>query len=238
MTAHPATPRSNHSRKLGEFAHLAFPDRDAFTHRGRWRELFKARIGKGFDGRIILEVGCADAAFLSRIAAKFPATAFVGLDWKFKSVYDAAARVTTLGLQNVLLIRGRGQDIARIFRAREIDEIWIFHPDPCDRDVELKNRLISEPFLIDAHATLKDRHTTLCLKTDHSGYYQHVLDLFASPTPTKHFKIKINSPDYWNDHAALSRTSTQRFWGERTTFEQRFIKKRCAIYYVEMEKKP
>ncbi|MBC8108682.1 MAG: hypothetical protein H7Z14_19015 [Anaerolineae bacterium] len=269
MTAPAKTPRSIYANKLGEYPQIAFADRDAFAHRGRWREFFSDRIGRSFDRRIIFEIGCSDAAFLSRIAGKFPNASFVGLDWKFKSLYDAAARVTTLGLRNVALIRGRGQDIGKLFSPREVDEIWIFHPDPCDRDVELKNRLISEPFLLDAHHALRDRKSPLCLKTDHPGYYQWMLSLLGMPQPAwfaaprtasaprlrvndlmkaedhpspsesirKRFVARVNSADYWSDPAALSQTSYQMVAGERSTYEERFVRKRFPIYHVELQKK-
>jgi tRNA G46 methylase TrmB len=183
MTTRPTAPRSIYAGRLGEFPQLAFADHEAFAHRDRWREFFGARIGNAFDQRIIFEIGCSDGDFLSRIAAKFPTTAFIGLDWKFKSLHDAAARVTAMGLQNVALIRGRGQDIGRLFALREVDEIWVFHPDPCDRDVEMKNRLIAEPFLFDAHQVLRDGTSHVCLKTDHPGYYQWTLSLLGLPQP-------------------------------------------------------
>lgn len=185
MTIRPTTPRSVYAIKLGEFSHVAFSDRDAFARRGQWREFFHERIGRQFDQRIVFEIGCSDCAFLGGIAGKFSQTAFIGLDWKFKSLYDAAARVTALGLHNVALVRGRGQDISRLFAPCEVNEIWIFHPDPCHREIELKNRLIAEPFLMDAHQALKDRGSSLCLKTDHSGYYQWILSLLGLPQPAR-----------------------------------------------------
>jgi tRNA G46 methylase TrmB len=168
---------------LREFPEIVFDDQTAANRRGRWREWFAARIGPVFDGRLIFEVGCFNAEYLARIAAKHPQTAFVGLDWKFKAMFEGASRVAEMGLRNVALLRGRGQDIGRILAEGEVDEIWVFHPDPCDRDVELKNRLISESFLKNAHEVLRDENSVLALKTDHPGYYQWVLALFGLPEP-------------------------------------------------------
>lgn len=175
--------RSVYADRLRAFPAIAFADEAAFGHRGRWADFFRQRIGPGFDGRIVLEVGCSDAALLSSIAARHPATGFVGLDWKCKALHDGAGRVADLGLDNVALLRGRGQDVLRIFADGEVDEVWVFHPDPCDRDVELKNRLIAEPFLLDVHRVLRDGRSVLSLKTDHPGYYQWVLGLFGLPEP-------------------------------------------------------
>ena len=175
--------RSIYGQKLHEFAEFTFGDQGVFQHRGEWRRFFQERIGPSFDGRVILEIGCFDAAYLSRIAANHPHTAFVGLDWKCKALYDGGQRIAALGQRNIALLRARGQDLLKIFAPLEVNEIWVFHPDPCARDVELKNRLLAEPFLMDVHQVLADSASTLSLKTDHPGYYQWVLALFGLPEP-------------------------------------------------------
>jgi tRNA G46 methylase TrmB len=178
-----SAPRSIYAAKLLEFSDLACAGDAAFDRRRRWHAFFRDRIGPAHTGRLVFEVGCSDADFLSRVAAKHPDTAFVGLDWKCKAIYDAAARVTRLGLPNVALIRGRAQDVLRIFGPGELDEVWVFHPDPCDKPAELRNRLIAEPFLVDVHGVLRDETSTLTLKTDHPGYYQWTLALLGLPEP-------------------------------------------------------
>ena len=59
---------------------------------------------------MIFEVGCSEGDALCETAARFPNTAFVGLDWKDKSLYLAATRVAERGLANVMLLRGRAQE--------------------------------------------------------------------------------------------------------------------------------
>lgn len=183
MNSAQTTRRSAYASRLSAFAEFVFDDVAAFAHRGEWRAFFSQRIGLDFKGRIIFDVGCADAGYLARIAAKHPTTAFIGLDWKYKAVHDGASRIAADGLKNVVLLRGRAQDVRKIFGDGEVDDIWVFHPEPCDRAAELQNRLISQPFLIDVHAVLRDAESRLCLKTDHLGYYQWVLALFGLPEP-------------------------------------------------------
>jgi tRNA G46 methylase TrmB len=256
------TRRNPYADRLHEFAAFAFGDDAAFANRGRWAAWFRERIGPAFGGRVVFEIGCADAEFLTRVAAKHPGTAFVGLDWKAGSLYLGAARVAGLGLANVALLRGRAQDVRRFFADGEVDETWLFHPDPCDRPVELKNRLLAEPFLRDAHAVLRSGGgSTLTLKTDHPGYYQWTLALFGRPEPAglranprlkakelmrpadlpaaSHalrggLHITMHSPDFWHDDAALAHAAGRAFAGERTPFEERFVQKRRPIYYVEI----
>src|SRR4051812_9875522 len=100
--------RSAFADKLRDYADFASDDDAAFAHRGRWAEFFRHRIGAAFDRRIVFEIGCSDADFLARVAAKHPHTAFVGLDWKYRALHAGAERVASLGLRNVALLRGRG----------------------------------------------------------------------------------------------------------------------------------
>ena len=179
----PTPRRSIFADRLAEYADFAFGDAAVFARRGHWAAFFSDRIGPTFDGRIVFEIGCHDGDLLARMAAKHPTTAFVGLDWKAKSVYDAAGRVAALGLRNVALLRGRGQDLARVFGPGEVNEILLFHPDPCHLPAERPNRLFNEPFLLDAHGVLRDAASSLTLKTDHPGYYGWALAVLGLDEP-------------------------------------------------------
>ena len=214
---------------VGDFC---FGDERAFSRRGAWREFFASRIKRSpvvearvepaprreaaarqkhcappdSDRRLVLEIGCNDASLLATVAAKHPSVAFVGIDWKYRALHTAAERIAAAGLVNVALLHGRGQDVARIFGEGEVDEIWIFHPDPCDKPQELRNRLFAEPFLIDAHRVLR-AGGSLVLKTDHPGYYQWALALFGLPEPAAFT---------W----ARERSAGEQSVGERSTGER------------------
>lgn len=187
--------------QLRAFAGLVFVDADANAHRGQWQAFFRDRIGPAFNEQMIFEIGCADADFLARIAASHPRTGFIGLDWKYKSLLAGAERIRQRDLSNVVLLRGRAQDLGSVFAAGELDEVWVFHPDPCDKPRELRNRLIGEPFLMEVSDTLRDAGSRFCLKTDHAGYYQWVLALLGLPEPD-HFRPA--SPAAAGDDSARS----------------------------------
>jgi len=232
--------RSVYSTRLAEFPDFALADDAAFQQRGAWQTFFERRIGRKFDGRVILEIGCFDAEFLASIAAQHPRTAFVGIDWKCKAIYDGASRITELAISNIVLLRARGNDLLSIFAAQELDEIWIFHPDPCDKEAELKNRLVAKPFLLAAYQVLKDRTSLLALKTDHLSYYRSVIDLFGpggDPAVAERFEIEASSIDFWHDPLALSQTAARHFSGKTTLFERRFIKRQASICYLELRKR-
>lgn len=186
--------RPNFAARLADFPDHAFGGDAVFRQRGAWADHFRRRMGDAFEGRIILEIGSFDAAFLCAVAERHPDTAFIGLDWKFKATFLGAQRVSAMKLANVAILRGRAQDLRRVFADGEIDEVWVFHPEPCDEPNQAQNRLISGPFLADVHPVLRDDASTLSLKTDHPGYYQWVGGLLGLPEPPHFIAARVGSP--------------------------------------------
>lgn len=225
-------PRSNYADKLPEFSEFVFTEEHAFSWAGKWREFFRSRIGAKLDGRLILELGCSDGQLLTKVATRHPEIAFVGLDWKCKPLHDCASRFASEELRNIALLRARGQDLGQTFGDGEVNEIWLFHPDPCDTPVEFRNRLMGAGFLEDAHRVLREEGI-VALKTDHAEYHQWTLEVLAQ---LRSFHIELTSSNYWEDKAALMHTSGHLFSGLTTPFEARFLKKRQPIYYLEIRK--
>jgi tRNA G46 methylase TrmB len=239
-------PRSRYAARLGEFPDIVLAGSSAFAQRGRWAALFRNRLGLVFTGRIILEIGCSNARYLSEIAGRHTETAFVGIDWKCKAIHDGAKHIQVSGTRNVVLLHTRGHDLLKLFTSEELDEIWIFHPDPCDTKGTLPNRLVGRDFLLQASAALKGPTSLLALKTDHRDYYQSVLDLFVSDralllpaddSPAGgRFQIAMQATDYWHDPIALAHTENLFFAKTTTPFETRYIKKHLPICYLELRK--
>jgi tRNA (guanine-N7-)-methyltransferase len=174
--------RSVYADRLHAFPGLVFSDGAEFINRGRWREHFRERIGSTFDNQLILDIGCASGELLLKVAAKRPQTAFIGLDWKCRSLCHAAQRIAEVGIPNIALLHGRAQEIGAIVARRELSEIWLFHPEPCDTEKTLPHRLFDDTFLLEAHRALP-HGGRLMLKTDHAGYFQWALALLNQHEP-------------------------------------------------------
>jgi tRNA G46 methylase TrmB len=224
--------RSAFADRLLDFPEFVFSDGREFSRHGAWREFFSQRLNQAtFDGRVICEIGCNDAALLTTVAAKHPATAFVGIDWKCRALHAAAVRIAAAGSPNVALVLGRGQDAGRIFGPREVDEVWLFHPDPCDKPRERPNRLFAKGFLDDAAGILRGPRSSLVLKTDHREYFEEAVSLAAT---AMQFEVTTNSEDYWFDAGARDATKDRLFAGEPTSFEERFLRRKKPIHYLEL----
>lgn len=170
-----------YAARLQEFPGVAFNDQDSFQFQNTWQKHFSDRMS-AVPARTVLEIGCSNADFLTAIASQNLDAAFVGIDWKFKVIYKGAKKVHVQNLKNVTLLRSRAQDLLRVFGQNEVDEIWIFFPDPWAKKSQLKNRLLQEKFLLEADRALKPGGK-IYFKTDHPGYFQWVLSLFNVPHP-------------------------------------------------------
>lgn len=162
--------------RLKEFSEFVFDEDDLTRMSGRWRGFFHARTGIE-PNRLVLEIGCSNAFFLGKLAQANPRDAFVGLDWKYKVLYKGAKRVESEKIANLSLIRGVAQKTLPVgFGARELDEIWVFFPDPWAKKAQLKHRLLQDAFFAECARVLKSGGK-LHIKTDHPGYFQCIAAL-------------------------------------------------------------
>ncbi len=225
-------PRSRHASRVADFPGVLFDHSSAARNRGKWGAHFHGRAGAGFAGQIVLEVGCFDAAFLSEIAIAHPLVGFIGIDWKFKPLVDAAERLVASGPTNLAMIRGRAQDLPAMFAPGEVDQIWVFHPEPCEEPKQRPNRLLSLAFFDQARLLLS-QNGKLIIKTDHAEYADSTLALLRGELAS-HWTIEFTSDDFWSDAKALERADARHFGRRRTFYETRYLKRREAICYIEL----
>lgn len=116
---------------------------------------------RGFDGLFsselenpterVLEIGFGRGEFLLEMAAKRPATAFLGIEISFKRVLKMARKVGRAGLVNVRLIEARGEVVlSDLLPSDFLDEIWVNFSDPWPKDRHARRRVIQAGFVENA----------------------------------------------------------------------------------------
>ncbi|HUJ76973.1 MAG TPA: hypothetical protein VL359_19060 [bacterium] len=121
-----------------------------------------------------LDLGCGSGQYLLRRAASQPQAHWVGFELRYKRLVKAARKLEKLGLPHVWLLREVAERCGDYFAPGAVDEICINFPDPWPRPSQWKKRLIQEGFLADVARLLRGGGS-LAIKTDHSGYFLHVL---------------------------------------------------------------
>ena len=189
------------------------------------RELLEEKRNSAPDcsGRVVVELGSGSGNFLLEMGRQWPGSHLVGFELRFKRLVKAARKLERQGLRNVWLLREEAGQFHRYFAAGGIDDVFVNFPDPWPKAGQWKKRLIN-PELLDRLEIALDRGGRLHLKTDHSGYFLHVLSLLRE---RPRWRIRNFSNDLHRYGPPISKV--------RTEFEQLFAVKCKAVYFLTVE---
>lgn len=183
-----------------------------------WKIYFKN------DKPIAVEIGTGSGNFIKELAYRNPDKNFIGLELRFKRLCLAAEKCKKNNLNNVVLLRKRGEELEEFLGINEIDEMYINFPDPWEGNE--KNRIIQEKLFKILEKIMKIGGK-LFFKTDHDIYYKDVLELVKS---LDNFEVVYHTNDLHSSEKAETNIKTE--------FEQLFLNKhKKNINYIEILKK-
>jgi tRNA (guanine-N7-)-methyltransferase len=166
-------------RKLERFAENA-----TFTHffQPSWEDLQEGFPLKGqwldqyFRNQhpIIIELGCGKGEYTVGLAEKYPANNYIGIDKKGARMWRGAKTTRENSLPNVAFVRMKVENLAEVFSADEVDEIWITFPEPQPNSPKAKKRFTSPQFLERFRNILKPGGI-IHLKTDNDFFFEYTL---------------------------------------------------------------
>jgi tRNA (guanine-N7-)-methyltransferase len=186
-------------------------------------EALQARLAAR-PGPIEVDLGCGSGNFLLERARARPGGRFVGFELRYKRLVKAARKVERAGLANVWFLRETAARLADYFAPGSLHAVYVNFPDPWPRRSDWAKRLLGPALLRDL-AGLLEPGGRLAVKTDHSGYFLHVLSLLREAPG-----LRLTA--FSNDH---HRHAAGR--GEaRTEFEQLFQSKRKPVYSLVLER--
>lgn len=159
---------------LGNLSHWAYDEERVQALKGRWRsQVFLAPPEKPLD----LEIGTGNGFFFSHQAKTHSDRLLVGLEIKFKPLIQSIRRALNEKCENMRIARYHGSLIHQIFEPREIDNVFIYFPDPWPRKRSAKHRLIQDEFLLKMYECQKPG-SFIEFKTDSEMYYEWALERF------------------------------------------------------------
>jgi len=179
-----------------------------------WQCLF------GNTNPIKLEIGFGMGNFLVEMAAKEPASNFIGIDFYHKGIRKLMTRIKKLQLENIRVVYGDIRSkIPILFKDMELNTIYINFPDPWPKKKHIKRRLI-KPEFIKQLAQKLDSEGIAYLATDSESYAHEMLEYFNAETLFQNLnsqkgflKERINLP--------------------KTKYEKNFINAGEKIFYLE-----
>jgi tRNA (guanine-N7-)-methyltransferase len=211
--------------KLQEFPGLVYADDATESYRGSWRKQFQAP--NRYDAPLYVEIGCNAGHVILPWAQTHTNHLYVGLDWKFKSIFRAAEKASQKGLSNLLFLRAHARHLDSIFAPSEISGFFVFFPDPWSKRAQQKNRLMTPQYL-ETLASLLQPQGILHIKTDHAAYFESIVKMIDPLTWT----ILEHSNDL---HANHPQPETLQI-PEVTLFERLFIQKKIPIQNLKLMK--
>ena len=154
-----------------------------------------------------LEIGCGNGEFLCSLARRYPATNFVGVEVKEKSVHEAVATAAAADLDNVLFLKANFRLLYPLLVPGSLSAVYLHFPDPNTRPKFRKRRIFSERFLDAIHAATTPTGK-ISVMTDHEDLFVEMLELAESDGRWE----KTHAERYLVGFETESRSRYQRIW--------------------------
>lgn len=205
---------------LNDLSEWSFDEERAPGFKGAWREkAFAAPNNVAMD----LEIGTGNGTHFAHHSLKFPERKLVGLELKYKPLIQSIRRALRGGAQNARIARYNAYLLSELFVPGELDDVFIFFPDPWEKHRQHKHRLIQDEFLVNLH-NMQRPGGRLFFKTDSRDYFEWSLTRFQrSP-----YKVLGHTFDLHKSEFAEGNFITQ--------FENIFLRQNIPIGYACMQK--
>ena len=159
----------------GEYADWSYDEERTPLFRGAWRE---NAFGVSKDVPLDLEIGTGNGTHFAHRAHAEPSRALLGIELKYKPLIQSIRRARRLGCVNARLSRYNAALVHELFAPEELNDVFIFFPDPWEKIRKRKHRLIQDEFLERLFQRQRPG-SWLTFKTDSRCYYDWALTHFA-----------------------------------------------------------
>jgi len=202
----------------GEFAQWTYDEERTPEFRGKWRgEAFGVSDQVPLD----LEIGTGNGLHFANQAMKHPERCLLGIELRYKPLIQSIRRVIRNGGGNARAARYNAYLLPEIFTIGELNDVYIFFPDPWEKTRQHKHRLIQDEFLERMFA-IQRPGSKLFFKTDSQDYFAWAMTRFErSP-----YRVAAHSGDLHSSEHARTNFITQ--------FERIFLRQGLKIGYAEL----
>lgn len=154
-----------------DFSDWAYDEERAVLFKGKWRhEVFKVREESPID----LEIGVGNGFFFSHQAKAFPERNLIGIEIKYKPLIQTVRRARANGATNIRVLRFHARFVSQLFEKSELNNVYVYFPDPWVKLKSHKHRLIQPEFLRELY-DLQRPGSFLEFKTDNLDYFEWTL---------------------------------------------------------------
>ncbi|MBX2988437.1 MAG: tRNA (guanine-N7)-methyltransferase [Bdellovibrionaceae bacterium] len=204
----------------GEFSRYAFSEERAPDNKGQWRsKVFET----GDDRPMDLEIGTGNGFHFGHRAITFPNRCIVGIEIKYKPLFQAIRRPLKAGAKNAAMCRFHAFNIDDLFADGELNDVYIHFPDPWTSPKKPKNRIVNRAMLATLHR-MQRPGSMIEFKTDSREAFLWCLEeIAASP-----YKVEARTLDLHRSEWAAGNFMT--------FFESLFVKDGIEINYIRLRR--
>jgi len=168
---------------------------------------------------IVLELAAGKAEYTVGMARLFPYKNFVAIDKKGNRMWVGAKKTQEEQLTNTAFIRTQIDFLTEWFGPKEVDEIWIIHPDP---QIDKARKRLTGPMFIPRYREILKPGGIIHLKTDSTLLYEYTLEIIEQQKlKLLNHHADIYNSELYNDVLAI-----------KTYYEQMFTAKGETIKYI------
>jgi tRNA (guanine-N7-)-methyltransferase len=174
----------------GEFAQWSYDEERAPTFKGRWRlDAFSAAADRPLD----VEIGTGNGLHFAHHALKHPDRLLLGFELRYKPLIQTIRRALRGGASNARVARYNAYLLPELFEEGELNDVFIFFPDPWEKSRQHKHRLIQDEFLKQLWR-VQQPGSRVFFKTDSRDYFDWAMERFQrSPYAMEEFTYDLHS---------------------------------------------
>ncbi len=131
----------------------------------------------GNDNPVYLEIGCGKGKFVAETAKLNPDINFVACEKISNVIIDACERVIAEGITNVYFLNCAAEVLAKYFKPRSVEKIYLNFSNPLSKEGYKKQRL-THPRFLDIYREILKEGGLIVQKTDDGDFYRFSLESF------------------------------------------------------------
>lgn len=202
-----------------------FSETQASQWKGKWRDsVFQSQTQ---EAALHLEIGTGKGKHFAELCFKKNQDYCIGIEIKYKPLVQTIKAFKKLDCENAKVIRYNARHLEDLFETKELNDIYIYFPDPWPKMKARKHRLLTLEFAEKTYRLQKQK-SLLKLRMDSLDYFLSSVEHFK--------KAGYNMIEYTEDLYEVKNQSdfkaNHKLQKEMTQFEWIFFQKQVPIKHA------
>lgn len=204
-------------------------EEQAVQWKGQWR---KKLAFKSCKPKLHLEIGTGTGKHFSQLCSSQNQDCFVGIEIKYKPLVQTIKALKDVACQKAKVIRYNARYLEDLFEKEELNDVYIYFPDPWPKTKNRKHRLLTLDFAKKLYL-LQQNKSLLKLRMDSKEYFLDSVQYFKKAG----YKILDYTEDFYKAcPSSQNKGEAQELKKGMTLFEKIFFTKQIPIKHASFQK--